>query len=50
MGGLWRYVPAFQDNGVDLDVIPELTEFDLQQMSIPVGARRKILAAARAHA
>src|SRR5215472_6525575 len=46
--GLEEYEPAFRDNRIDVDVLPELTEADLASLGIPVGHRKKILKAARA--
>jgi class 3 adenylate cyclase len=44
--GLERYAPAFRDNDVDGDVLPELTADDLISMGVTsVGHRRKLLAA-----
>jgi len=46
--GLEEYEPAFRDNPINVDVLPELTEADLASLGIPVGHRKKILKAARA--
>src|SRR5262249_18534808 len=44
--GLEQYAPAFRDNDVDGEVLPELTADDLISMSVTsVGHRRKLLAA-----
>ena len=44
--GLERYVPAFRDNDVDDEVLPELTSDDLISIGVTsVGHRRKLLAA-----
>src|SRR4051812_6450059 len=44
--GLERYAPAFRDNDVDGDVLPELTADDLISIGVTsVGHRRKLLAA-----
>jgi class 3 adenylate cyclase/predicted ATPase len=44
--GLERYVPAFRDNDVDGEVLPELTADDLISIGVTsVGHRRKLLAA-----
>src|SRR6516225_5600177 len=44
--GLERYVPAFRDNDVDAEVLPELTADDLISIGVTsVGHRRKLLAA-----
>ncbi len=45
--GLEEYEPAFRDNRIDVDVLPELTEADLASLGIPLGPRKKILKAAR---
>src|SRR5215469_9892911 len=43
--GLERYVPAFRDNEIDAEVLPELTEADLATLGLPLGPRRKLLKA-----
>src|SRR5438105_5145034 len=44
--GLGQYEPAFRDNEVDGDVLPDLTAEDLIAIGvIPVGHRRKLLSA-----
>jgi hypothetical protein len=44
--GLARYVPAFRDNDIDADVLPELTADDLIGIGVTsIGHRRKLLAA-----
>jgi class 3 adenylate cyclase len=44
--GLEQYAPAFRDNDVDGDVLPELTPDDLISIGVTsVGHRRKLLAA-----
>jgi class 3 adenylate cyclase/tetratricopeptide (TPR) repeat protein len=44
--GLERYAPAFRDNDVDDEVLPELTSDDLINIGVTsVGHRRKLLAA-----
>jgi class 3 adenylate cyclase len=43
--GLERYEPAFGENEVDAEVLPELTESDLVALGLPVGPRRKLLTA-----
>ena len=37
--GLEEYEPAFRDNRIDVDVLPELTEADLASLGIPLGPR-----------
>src|SRR5499427_9141830 len=43
--GLERYAPAFRDNEIDAEVLPELTEADLATLGLPLGPRRKLLKA-----
>jgi SAM (Sterile alpha motif) domain-containing protein len=44
--GLEHYAPAFRDNDIDADVLPELTADDLISIGVTsVGHRRKLLAA-----
>src|SRR5205085_9190848 len=44
--GLEQYAPAFRDNDVDGEVLPELTADDLINIGVTsVGQRRKLLAA-----
>ena len=44
--GLERYLPAFEENEIDLSVLPRLTADDLKDMGIVVvGHRRKLLEA-----
>jgi class 3 adenylate cyclase len=44
--GLKEYEPAFRDNGVDAEVLPELTAEDLADLGVVrVGDRRKLLKA-----
>jgi class 3 adenylate cyclase len=44
--GLEQYAPAFRDNDIDLEVLPELTADDLISIGVTsVGHRRKLLAA-----
>ena len=44
--GLEQYEPAFRDNFVDGDVLPDLTAEDLIAIGVtPVGHRRKLLSA-----
>ena len=42
--GLERYESAFLDNAVDGDVLPELTETDLERLGVLLGHRKKMLA------
>jgi class 3 adenylate cyclase/predicted ATPase len=43
--GLGRYVESFADNEIDLHALPHITEDDLKEIGVALGARRKILAA-----
>jgi len=43
---LERYAQQFFDNEIDLDALPHITDEDLKDIGIALGARRKILAAA----
>ena len=46
--GLGRYEPAFIENAIDGDVLPELTEGDLKKLGIPLGDRKRLIRAIRA--
>ena len=46
--GLSAYYDLLLDNRIDLDILPELTESDLQQIGLPVGDRKRLIKAARA--
>src|SRR5271170_8030913 len=41
--GLERYAAVFEENDVDLDILPDLTDHDLEQMGVSLGHRRRIL-------
>ena len=43
--GLGQYVQAFAENEIDVSVLPHLTDQDLKDICVPLGPRRKILAA-----
>jgi class 3 adenylate cyclase len=43
--GLGQYTTAFESNDVDLEVLPSLTEDDLQALGVSLGHRKKILKA-----
>ncbi|MGK0173383.1 MAG: class 3 adenylate cyclase, partial [Gammaproteobacteria bacterium] len=45
--GLGKYAATFVANEVDLVALPELTEEDLREMGVAIGARRKLLKAIR---
>ncbi len=42
---LEQYEPAFRENGVDLSVLPDLTDQDLEKLGVLLGHRRKLLRA-----
>ncbi len=43
--GLERYEPAFRENEIDAEVLPELTEAHLVALGLPLGPRQKLLKA-----
>ncbi|MCZ6860387.1 MAG: AAA family ATPase, partial [Alphaproteobacteria bacterium] len=43
--GLGRYAAAFVDNEIDLHALPHITDEDLKEIGVALGARRKLLAA-----
>jgi hypothetical protein len=43
--GLERYEPAFRENEIEAEVLPQLTESDLAALGLPIGPRRKLLTA-----
>jgi class 3 adenylate cyclase len=43
--GLERYESAFRDNAIDAEVLPELTEADLEKLGVLLGHRKRILRA-----
>jgi hypothetical protein len=43
--GLDKYVRVFTENEIDLDALRHLSEDDLKELGLPVGPRRKLLAA-----
>jgi hypothetical protein len=48
--GLGRYERVFVENAIDSDVLPELTEGDLEKLGIPLGDRKRLIKAIRAMA
>jgi len=40
--GLGKYAELFAENEIDLDLLPQLTEGDLDKLGLSVGARRRI--------
>jgi class 3 adenylate cyclase/predicted ATPase len=45
--GMSEYAQRFAENDIDPDVVPELTDRDLEQLGVSLGHRRKILRAIR---
>ena len=43
--GLGQYGQLFADNGIDLSVLPDLTDQDLEKLGVVLGHRRKMLRA-----
>ena len=39
--GLERYEPAFRENEIDAEVLPQLTESDLSALGLPIGPRQR---------
>src|ERR1700720_3944768 len=45
--GLGRYERVFSENALESDVLPELTESDLEKLGIPLGDRKRLIKAIR---
>lgn len=45
--GLGKYAQAFEQNDIDLEVLPHLTDADLEKLGLSLGHRRKFQEAAR---
>ncbi|TIV89341.1 MAG: hypothetical protein E5V78_01470, partial [Mesorhizobium sp.] len=43
--GLEHYEQALRDNAIDAEVLPELTDADLQQLGVLLGHRKRLLKA-----
>jgi len=43
--GMSEYAARFSENGIDVSVLPHLTDQDLKDLGVLLGHRRKILAA-----
>ena len=43
--GMFEYVERFAENGIDLSVLPDLTDQDLKDLGVLLGHRRKLLRA-----
>jgi class 3 adenylate cyclase len=48
--GLEQYEPAFIENAIDFDVLPELTEDDLEKLGMLLGDRKRAIKAIKAMA
>jgi class 3 adenylate cyclase/tetratricopeptide (TPR) repeat protein len=47
--GMSEYAQRFAEERIEIDVLPELTDQDLERLGIPLGHRRRMLRAIRAH-
>ena len=45
-----QYADAFEANDIDLDILPELSERDLEELGLSLGNRRRLLKAIAAEA
>jgi class 3 adenylate cyclase/tetratricopeptide (TPR) repeat protein len=43
--GLGQYESTFRDNAIEADVLPDLTEGDLEKLGLPLGHRKRLLKA-----
>src|SRR5262249_7831020 len=43
--GLGQYGQKFRDNKIEADVLPDLTDGDLEKLDIPLGDRKRLLKA-----
>jgi class 3 adenylate cyclase/tetratricopeptide (TPR) repeat protein len=43
--GLSRYAEVFAESAIDVDILPELTESDLEKLAIPLGDRKRLVRA-----
>jgi hypothetical protein len=43
--GLGQYEGTFRDSEIEADILPELTETDLEKLGLPLGHRKRILKA-----
>jgi hypothetical protein len=46
--GLERYAPVFAEHEIALDVLPDLTEADVDRLGLPTGPRRRLMVAIQA--
>ena len=40
--GLGQYEGAFRDSEIEADILPELTEADLEKIGLPLGPRKRV--------
>jgi hypothetical protein len=43
--GLGRYETVFRASEIDADILPELTDVDLEKLGVPLGHRKRLLRA-----
>lgn len=43
--GLQQYLAAFRDNAIDAEILPELTDADLEKLGVVLGHRKRLLKA-----
>ena len=43
--GLERYLELFQDNDIDPEILPDLTEADFEKLGVSLGHRKKLMRA-----
>ena len=43
--GLGQYEALFREHEIDADVLPELTEADLEKIGVPLGSRKRLMRA-----
>ena len=41
--GLGQYEALFRANEIDADILPELTDVDLEKLGVPLGHRKRLL-------
>ena len=45
--GLGQYVALFREHEIDAEVLPDLTEADLEKIGVPLGHRKRLMQGAR---
>src|SRR6516162_5313799 len=43
--GLGQYEATFRAHDIDIDVLPDVTEADLEKIDLPLGARKRLMKA-----